>query len=132
MAKTTRDVLAEYRANIVKGCEDATKALTGNKLNALRDAEKIIELNEKSYEKELLVKIYGDLMLKENPIESAIRMYSYKTIRHREKRDAESKRVIAYEIAEKSVSSTCSNSVSLPSVSALVRFLPHGNTLPRV
>lgn len=94
-------MLAEMKSKIEAAVVEGSKAITAGKLPALYAAEETLGKLEKEYEGLVLSQLYEELLAKDEPIVEAIKMYSYKTLRHRDKKDGETKKVVGLEVVEK-------------------------------
>lgn len=96
------NVLATLKTQMEKLIADGTKAIGKSDLSALYKAEEALNKAEKEYEKVLVTILYDELLATAEPIVEAIKRYSYKTLRHRDKKsEGESKKVIGLELVEK-------------------------------
>lgn len=96
------NVLATIKTQMEKLIADGTKAILKSDLSALYKAEEALNKAEKEYERVLVTIIYDELLATTEPIVEAIKRYSYKTLRHRDKKsEGESKKVIGLELVEK-------------------------------
>lgn len=101
MAKKT-NVLETLKKEMEALVADGTKAITKGDLAKLYSIEESLGKKEKEYERLLATILYDELLAMDDPIVAAIKRYSYKTLRHRDKKsDGESKKVIGLELVEK-------------------------------
>lgn len=102
MENKKTNALAKLKSEMDKAIERGTKAIIKGDLPALYSAEETLSKQEKEYDKLVATMLYDELLATAEPIVEAIKRYSYKTLKHREKKsEGEDKKVIGLELVEK-------------------------------